>query len=208
MENSNLPTTAISAEALQAGLDYNVNGTQTETSEKSSPAKRRRGGKLEFDPSMGIPLTAMAADLLIARGVPDHRDVPVQASSGATQFSSSSFDGVPPVANGLSALSTLYSPSPAPQNNFRFFRNVSPRKKPFSHFRNVSLTSHREYRRQAWSVRLAVRSRMIIGIEIKNAKLRDGHLPRPAKQPPPEPRHVLATSESRMMLRSPTNILG
>ncbi|MCJ1429123.1 hypothetical protein MMC29_007036 [Sticta canariensis] len=144
MENSNLPTTAISAEALQAGLDYNVNGTQTETSEKSSPAKRRRGGKLEFDPSMGIPLTAMAADLLIARGVPDHRDVPVQVSSGATQFSFSSFDGVPPVANGLSALSTLYSPSPAQQNNFRFFRNGLPEASPEREVSSEILDDHQD----------------------------------------------------------------
>lgn len=138
MENSNLPTTAISAEALQAGLDYNVNGTQTETSKKSSPTKRRRGGKLEFDPSMGIPVTEMAADFLIASGVPDHRDVPVPASSGTAQFSISSFDGVPPVANGLSAFSTQYSPGPAQQNNFRFFRNVSPRK----NLSFISGTSH------------------------------------------------------------------
>lgn len=123
MENSNLPTTAISAEALQAGLDYNVNGTQTETSKKPSPSKRRRGTKLEFDPSEGIPINKVAADLLVANGVPDRREVP-PASSGAAQFSTGSFDGIPPVDNGLSAFSTLYSPSPAQQNNFRFSRNV------------------------------------------------------------------------------------
>ena len=140
MENSNLPTKAISAEALQVGLNRNVNGTQTETSKMSSPTKRRRGGKLEFDPSMGILLTAMAADMLIAQGVPDCRDVPVPASSGAAQFSISSFDGDPPVANGSfrrSRRSTV--PVRRSRTTFRFFSNRKALGKTFS---LISGTSH------------------------------------------------------------------
>lgn len=115
-----------------------MNGTQTETTKKSSPTKRRRGGKLEFDPSIGIPLTEQAADLLIAQGVPDRRSISVPVPSYAAQFSTSSPDGIPPVDNGLSAFSTLYSPSPAQQNNFRFSRNVIP-------WKNLSLISGKSH---------------------------------------------------------------
>lgn len=134
LQEMNLPTTrTISKEALQAGLDYNVNGPKTEKAEKakkSSPARRRRGGKLEFDPFVGIPVSEEAAELLIANGAPDRRNAPVPVSSGAAQLSTSNSAGVPPVPNGLSAYSSPYHPIPAEKSNFVFSRNVIPSKLP------------------------------------------------------------------------------
>lgn len=117
-----LPTSVISDEAIQAGRDYDPNGNKIEKIPKSSPARRRRGGKLAFDPYVGIPISDEAAELLIASGAPDRRNrpasVPVPVYSGVTPFR------VSPVPHGLSAHSELYNPSPVEQSNFVFSRNV------------------------------------------------------------------------------------
>lgn len=121
-----LPTSKIRDEYIQEELDANANGTKTERKKKSSPARRRRGGKLEFDPRVGIPVTDEAAEVFIANGALDHRNDPVTASSGAANSSTSNSAGVPPVPNGLSAYSSPYTPHPAEKTNFVFSRNVIP----------------------------------------------------------------------------------
>lgn len=125
LQKANLPTSKIRHEYIQQELDANANGTKTERKRKSSPARRRRGGKLEFDPRVGIPVTDEAAEVLIANGALDHRNDPVTASPAAATSSSNSA-GVPPVPNGLSAYSSPYNPRPAEKTNFVFSRNVIP----------------------------------------------------------------------------------
>lgn len=129
MQNANLPTSKITVESLQAGLDFDVTGIKSEKTQKSSPARRRRGDKLEFDPFVGIPVSDEAGEVFIANGPPDRRTNVVAASSSAANSSTSSLGEVPQAANGLFSYPSPY-PGPAGRANYAFSRNVTAPEKP------------------------------------------------------------------------------
>lgn len=111
-------------EHIKAGYDYKQNGPKTEKAQKPSPARRRRGGPLEFDSSVGIPIPNETGDFFVAKGARDRRNEPVPASAGAANFSAGRVTGVAPVPNGLSSHTSLYNSSPAQNSNFVFSRSV------------------------------------------------------------------------------------
>lgn len=194
VQNANLPTSKISFEALQAGLDFDVTGMKSEKPQKSSPARRRRGDKLAFNPFEGIPVSDEAAEVFIANGAPDRRMDPVPAFSSAANSSTSSLAGVPAAVNGLSSYSSPY-PSPSGPANYAFSRNVTAlEKNPFLNFpTNIPI---RASRKQAKSVAIL---RTITTMEITAAE------PPPASPPPLDPPRA---SESRFKQRMPTNAPG
>ena len=140
MQDANLPISAITAEALQAGLDYDVNAGPREKPNKAenlSPAKRRRNRPF-IDPSIGIPISAEAGKLLISKGARDSTKGPFLMPPGNSGPIATTMARVPAAPNGLSA---SYTPSPAQQSNYLFSRPVRP--PSFLHDPNPVLTRHR-----------------------------------------------------------------
>ena len=118
----NLPTSVISAEALQAGYDYDVNAgsrAKAKKDEKAAPKKRERS-KAIIDPEVGIVISADERRLLIAQGAEDNT---MQAYSTTT-------DGIRNVAapgpGGLSAYASTYNPRISDQSNSVIAQDVSP----------------------------------------------------------------------------------
>ena len=109
---------------IKAGYDFKQNGPKTEKAQKPSPARRRRGGPLEFDPSVGIPISDETANRVVANGARDRRNEPVPAPAGAAKFPAGRVTGVATVPNGLSSHTSLYNSSPAQNSKIVFSRNV------------------------------------------------------------------------------------
>lgn len=127
MAAANLPTSEISQEAMQAGLDYDPKnpknpGKSKETSPKQS---KKRPRKPTIDPKKGFPISEEAAKVLVSKGVVDRRPKSLVAQLNdqpATTAEQSSLFTVP---GGLSAENASYMPGPHPAANFLFSRSVN-----------------------------------------------------------------------------------
>lgn len=121
----NLPTSVISAEALQAGYDYDVNAGSRSKAKKAeqstqTPPKKRQRNKSMIDPSVGITISAQEGRLLIAQGAVDNTIQAYSTSNGSIG------NGVAPVPSGLSTHASAYNPRPSEQPNSGISQNVSP----------------------------------------------------------------------------------
>lgn len=121
----NLPTSVISAEALQAGYDYDANaGPRVKTKKPiKTTLKKRQRNKPLIDPSVGISIT-VEGRLVIEQGAEDSTMQVNSAINGTGEFLMSDGNGVFPAPGGLSANVSTYNPSLSDQLNF-FSRAIS-----------------------------------------------------------------------------------
>lgn len=119
----NLPTSEISQEAIQAGLDYDPKKGK-ETNPSQSKGRQR---KPVIDPAKGFPISEQAARILISKGAVDRRPKVSMASSSSTQsLTLAAPSNAAAVSGGLSTTTFPYLPTPDPTANFVFSRAVFP----------------------------------------------------------------------------------
>lgn len=149
---ANLPTSEISHEAMQAGLDYDPKRTYP------SPSKRRNR-KPTIDPGKGFPISEKAANILISKGAVDRRPKVSMASFSSTEtMTTVAPSSIAPVPGGLSATTFPYLPTPHPTANFVFSRAVFSPHLRFS----SALTQFRPFQRIPQIETAAVSVQMIL----------------------------------------------
>ena len=119
---ANIPNAVISAEAMQAGLNWA--GNKEGASIQKSPAKPRRRAKPIIDPKKGMVISEATAKVLIANGATDKRPKPVGAASSATPVIVHNLVGASGATKEQSAGIPPLNPTPS-EANFIFSRTVS-----------------------------------------------------------------------------------
>lgn len=125
---ADLPTSVISAEALEAGQRWSADGPpkQKNPPKQKSPAKPRRGKPI-IDPKKGMVVSEAAAKILIANGASDTRRKPATNAMPVIVHNPGDANGAP---SAQPTKTHTFTPTPTNEANFIFTRGVS---NPYSH---------------------------------------------------------------------------
>ncbi len=110
-----LPTSVISAEALEAGRRWTGNGPP----KQKNPPKPRRGKPI-IDPKKGMVISEAAAKVLITNGASDTRNKPTRAVSNAMPVVVHNPVGGNVASNAQPTKTYTFTPTPTSEANFIF----------------------------------------------------------------------------------------
>jgi hypothetical protein len=125
---ADLPTSVISAEALEAGRRWSADGRpkQKNPPKQKSPPKPRRGKPI-IDPKKGMVISEAAAKVLIANGASDARKKPAANAMPVVVHNPVDANAAP---SAQPTKTYTFGPTPTSEANFIFSRVSNP----YSHF--------------------------------------------------------------------------